>query len=78
MVSGIDIALWDIKGKATGRPVYDLLGGKVRDSVPLYANGWFAALDGHPACATPEQYAAAARRVVAGGTPPSSSTRSTR
>src|SRR5215813_2739784 len=30
-VSGIDIALWDIKGKATGRSVYDLLGGKVRE-----------------------------------------------
>jgi len=67
VVSGIDIALWDIKGKVTGRPVYDLLGGKVRDDVPLYANGWFAALDGHPACATPAEYAAAARRVVAQG-----------
>jgi galactonate dehydratase len=67
VVSGIDIALWDIKGKVTGRPVYDLLGGKMRDSVPLYANGWFAALDGHPACATPEDYAGAARRIVARG-----------
>src|SRR5919197_3541622 len=61
VVSGIDIALWDIKGKALGRPVYDLLGGKVRPSVPLYANGWF---DG---CETPEQYAVAAGRVVADG-----------
>jgi galactonate dehydratase len=67
VVSGIDIALWDIKGRLAGRPVHDLLGGKVRDSVPLYANGWFAALDGHPACATPEEYAAAARRVVGRG-----------
>ena len=67
VVSGIDIALWDIKGKVTGRPVYDLLGGKVRDSVALYANGWFATLDGHRACATPEDYAAAAQRVVARG-----------
>jgi galactonate dehydratase len=67
VVSGIDIALWDIKGKVAGRPVWDLLGGRVRDSVPLYANGWFAAMDGHPACQTPEDYAGAARRVVARG-----------
>ena len=67
VVSGIDIALWDIKGKVADRPVYDLLGGKVRDSIPLYANGWFAAQDGHPACATPGDYAASARRVVARG-----------
>ena len=39
-ISAIDLALWDIKGKALGVPVYDLLGGKVRDRVPLYANGW--------------------------------------
>lgn len=36
LISGIDIALWDLKGKALGRPVYDLLGGRVRDAVPLY------------------------------------------
>ena len=35
-ISAIDIALWDIKGKALGVPVYDLLGGKVRDKVLLY------------------------------------------
>jgi galactonate dehydratase len=37
-ISGIDIALWDLKGKALGRPVHDLLGGAVRDSVPLYTH----------------------------------------
>ena len=38
LASGIDIALWDIKGKALGRPVWDLLGGKMRDSVPVYSH----------------------------------------
>ena len=36
-MSGIDQALWDLKGKATGLPVYELLGGRVRDRVRLYA-----------------------------------------
>ncbi|TAK25793.1 MAG: mandelate racemase/muconate lactonizing enzyme family protein [Chloroflexota bacterium] len=35
-ISAIDIALWDIKGKALGVPVYELLGGKVRDRVVVY------------------------------------------
>ncbi len=41
-ISAIDLALWDIKGKALGVPVYELIGGKVRDQVPLYANGWLS------------------------------------
>jgi L-alanine-DL-glutamate epimerase-like enolase superfamily enzyme len=35
-ISAIDIALWDIKGKALGVPVYELLGGRVRDKVACY------------------------------------------
>ena len=35
-IAAIDIALWDIKGKVLGVPVYDLLGGLVRDRVPCY------------------------------------------
>jgi galactonate dehydratase len=38
LASGIDMALWDIKGKALGRPVWDLLGGKMRESVPVYSH----------------------------------------
>ncbi len=39
-VSGIEAALWDVVGKALGQPVYNLLGGKVRDKIRVYANGW--------------------------------------
>lgn len=40
-ISAIDIALWDICGKALGVPVYKLLGGKKRDDVPSYATGCY-------------------------------------
>jgi galactonate dehydratase len=36
--SGIEQALWDLKGKALGVPVYELLGGKLRDTIKVYAN----------------------------------------
>ncbi len=37
-MTGIEMALWDIKGKALGVPVYELLGGKLRDRIRLYAH----------------------------------------
>ncbi len=37
-MSAIDIALWDILGKSVGKPVYQLLGGKCRDKVKVFAN----------------------------------------
>ncbi|MBV9813896.1 MAG: mandelate racemase/muconate lactonizing enzyme family protein [Acetobacteraceae bacterium] len=41
-LSGAEAALLDIKGKALGVPVYELVGGKHRDTVACYGNGWFA------------------------------------
>ncbi len=41
-LSGVEAALLDIKGKALGVPVYELLGGKHRDVVACYGNGWFS------------------------------------
>jgi len=42
MLSAIDIALWDIKGQALGVPVYELLGGAVRETIPLYTHFQYA------------------------------------
>lgn len=60
-ISGVEIALWDLIGKACGQPVYKLLGGRARDQLPAYANGWYGS------ASTPEDYASKARQVVARG-----------
>jgi galactonate dehydratase len=60
-ISAIDLALWDIKGKALGAPVYDLLGGKVRDRLTTYANGWTYG------ARTPDELAQRAQAVVDSG-----------
>lgn len=57
-LSGIDIALWDLKGKILGQPVYKLLGGAYREKLRVYANGWYT----NPG--TPQQNADEARQVV--------------
>lgn len=57
-ISAVEMALWDIKGKDLDVPVYQLLGGKLREGIPCYANGWFA-----PA-KTSEEFAAKARIAV--------------
>jgi L-alanine-DL-glutamate epimerase-like enolase superfamily enzyme len=39
VLSGVEMALWDIAGKAAGRPVHELIGGPAHDRLPLYASG---------------------------------------
>ena len=53
-ISAVNMALWDIKAKACNVPVYEMLGGKVRDSIRMYANVWFSGAK------TPDEFAAAA------------------
>ncbi|MFN2538179.1 MAG: mandelate racemase/muconate lactonizing enzyme family protein, partial [Mycobacteriales bacterium] len=60
-IACVEMACWDIVGKALGQPVWRLLGGKVRDKVKAYANGWYTVER------TPEEFHAAARRVTARG-----------
>ena len=57
-LSGIEQALWDITGKSLGAPVHKLLGGRCRDSIRVYANGWSGG------ASTPDQLAEKAVRVV--------------
>ena len=52
-VSAIEVALWDIAGKAAGVPVYKLLGGKVRDKVRIYNGGVRVPMEGR----SPQEHA---------------------
>ncbi|WP_069812059.1 mandelate racemase/muconate lactonizing enzyme family protein [Streptomyces sp. TP-A0874] len=60
-IACVETACWDIKGKALGVPVWQLLGGRVTERVKAYANGWYTVER------TPEAFHAAARRVVERG-----------
>ncbi len=61
VVAAIEVACWDILGKSLGVPIHQLLGGRVRDSVLGYANGWYRTER------TPAHFLAAARSAVALG-----------
>jgi galactonate dehydratase len=58
-ISGVEQACWDIFGKSVGLPVHQLLGGRVRDKIRVYANG--------PRGETPEEIAESAQKIVAAG-----------
>ena len=60
-ISVIEIACWDIIGKAVNQPVYRLLGGACRDKIKAYANGWYRVER------TTEEFHAAAKRVLEKG-----------
>ena len=60
-ISVIEIACWDIIGKALNQPVYRLLGGACRDKIKAYANGWYRVER------SPEEFHAAAKKVLEKG-----------
>ncbi|MBA3687094.1 MAG: mandelate racemase/muconate lactonizing enzyme family protein [Planctomycetes bacterium] len=59
--AAIEMACLDIKGKALGVPIYELLGGRVRDRIRAYANGWYRG------DRVPAHFARDAKQVVADG-----------
>lgn len=68
-ISALDMALWDIKGKYFGVPIYRLLGGRFRSEVDCYASqfqsGW--GIDMEKSAVTPEDYARYAKEAVSQG-----------
>ncbi|MFM8778506.1 MAG: mandelate racemase/muconate lactonizing enzyme family protein, partial [Acidimicrobiaceae bacterium] len=71
VVSGLEMAMWDICGKDTGKPVYELLGGQVHDRLRcytyLYPPHEFDAHSDHPLYSDPDMSAEAALREVERG-----------
>lgn len=61
-LAAIEVALWDIKGKALGVPLYQLLGGQVHPGLRVYANGWYRG-----GARTPENFYEQAKEVVKRG-----------
>src|ERR1700743_346455 len=60
-IAAVEVACWDILGKSLGVPIYQLLGGKVRESILGYANGWYRTER------SPRAFVEAAEEVVARG-----------
>ncbi len=60
-ISGVEVACWDLIGKACNQPVYRLLGGRYHKTLRAYANGWYGGAK------TPADYAERAREVVGRG-----------
>lgn len=60
-ISGTEIALWDIIGKACQQPVYKLIGGRYHTKIPAYANGWYGG------ARNPKEYAELAKDAVKRG-----------
>ncbi len=44
-MAGLETALWDVVGKICGQPVVNLVGGRIRDRVKAYANGWYTTVE---------------------------------
>src|ERR671932_1788970 len=61
-LSGIETALWDIAGQICGQPIYNLLGGKCRDRIRVYVDGFFRG-----ASYVEDEYAQKAAEAVAAG-----------
>src|SRR5262249_22980773 len=55
-ISAVDIALWDLKGRMLGQPVYNLLGGRGRETIPDYASKLYATEDLEALAAEAQSY----------------------